>query len=535
MNRGRIFLVSLASMVFAAIGQASPACTTNTFAYYETHPCNIGMVSFDFSPAGAYTFTADDYNPGAANVTVTPVGTGLIAGQPVGFTFSNNGFVTTNDEPLGGSPTCCEAGSQANPSGTGWIATNPDLSGNGNSADLNLTFNAALASRNPNLKLLSTQTALNVFIWSPDGGGTYITMGETATDRNNNTTIGGAQINAYGNTDSQSIANGGSNLTSSASFSTATTSLQVNKDILITSTFANTTPNSAALNSVTETFIFGNVPEPGSFVLVGLAVLLFAGYRWRRARLGISAAVAVLAVAAPHANAAPLCINVNFDGHQSMYAYEQLGSGGCMIGNDLFSNFTYSVSGKTGNAAAPATTGGSVTNLNPNFSVNPISSPGVAGFRFQPVVQTNGGGSANGDITVIFSFDVKVGENLLNPAFATADTGSVNGTGTFAGSKATLKNGASTLGTINYPNNGSSPIPGNCCSGIVAGTTLLVTNTFTLAAPKGSSSNSTHLSNFTDTFNQTILPIPEPAVALLMGSGLIGLAALARKRSARRA
>lgn len=534
MNRGRIFLVSLASMVFAAIGQASPTCTTNTFAYYETHPCSIGIVSFDFSAAGAYTFTGDDYNPGAASVTVTPVGTGFIAGQSVGFTFSNNGFVTTNDAPFGGSPTCCQTGSQANPGGTGWIATNPDISGNGNSADLNLTFNAFLNGGNPNLKLISTQTVLDVFIWLPDGGGTYITMGEAATNRNNNTTIGSLQINAYGNTDSQSIANGGSNLTSSTSFSTGTTSLGINKDILITSTFANTTPNSAALNGVTETFIFSAVPEPGSFVLVGLAVLLFAMYRWRKILFGISAAVAVLAVAAPHANAAPLCTNVNFDGNQTMYAYEQLGSGGCTIGADLFSNFTYTVSGKTGNAAAPNPTGGSVSNPNPNFAVSAISSPGLAEFQFRPVVQTNGAGAVNGDITVTFSFDVKVGENLLNPGFATADTASVNGAGSFAGSKATLKQGLSALGTINYPNNGSSPIPGNCCSGILGGTTLLVTNTFTLSAPKGSS-NATHLSNFTDSFNETASPLPEPAAVLLIGSGLIGLAAFARKRSARRA
>lgn len=532
MNRGRLFLVLLAGVGFAAIAQGSPACTTNTFAYYETHPCSIGLVSFDFSPLGAYSFTPDDYSPGASNVTVTPTGTGLTAGQPLGFTFSNNGFVTNsnNVSPFGGTPTCCKAGSAANPSGTGWFATNPDVSGNGNSSDLNLTFNASVSS--PGIALLSTQTALNVFILSPDGGGTYVTMGETLTDRNHNTTIGGLQINAYGNNDGQSIANGGSNLTSSTTFTT--TSLGINKDILITSTFANTTPNSAALNGVTETFTFGAVPEPGSFVLVGLAVLLFAGYRWRKILFGISAAVAVLALAAPHANAAPLCTNVNFNGNKTMYAFEQLGAGGCTIGSDLFSNFTYTTSGKSGNAAAPLTTGGSVSNPNPNFVVNALSSPGVAGFQFRPVIQTNGGAAVNGDITVVFSFDVKVGENLLNPGFATADTASINGSGTFGGSNATLMNGATTLGTLIYPSNGSSPIPGNCCSGILAGTTLLVTNTFTLSAPHGTSANATHLSNFTDTFNETILPLPEPAMVFLIGGGLIGLAALGRKRSARR-
>lgn len=533
MNRGSFFLVSLAGMILAGIGQAAPACTVNTFAYYLTHPCDIGVVSFDFSPTGAYTFTGDDYNPTAGDVRVTPVGTGLTAGQPLGFTFSNSGFITTNDAPFAGGPTCCLTGSQANPSGTGWIATNPDLSGNGNTADLNLTFNASMNSPDPNLKLIATQTVLNVFLWSPDGGGTYITTGETVTDRNNNTTTGGLQINAYGNTDSQSIANGGSSLTASSSFIAGTSRLQVNKDILITTTFANTTPNSAALNSVTETFTFGAVPEPGSFVLVGLAVLLFAAYRWKRMLYGTSAAAAFLAFAAPHADAAPLCTSVNINGTQTMYAFEQLGAGGCMIGNDLFNNFTYTSTNQTGNAAASNPgPGGPANNPYPNFAVNPLGSPGVTGFRFQPVVRTNGGGAVDGDITVVVGFDVTVGENLLNPAFATADTASVNGTGTFAGSNVTLKQGASTLGTINYPSNGQAPIPGNCCSGITAGTTLLVTNTFTLSAPKGSSTNSTHLSNFTDSFN---IALPEPAAVLLIGSGMIAIVALGRKRSGRRA
>lgn len=536
MNRGSIFLVFLAGILFAAIGQASPACTTNTFAYYETHPCSIGIVVFDFSAPGAYTFTGDDYNPSAANVTVTPVGTGLTAGMPVGFTFSNTGFVATDDEPFGGTPTCCKAGSQANPTGTGWVATNPDNSENGNFADLNLTFSASVNPLlNPAFKLIATQTVLNLFILSPDGGGTYVTMGETATDNGTNTTIGGSQINAYGNTDHQSIANGGSKLSSLASFSTPVYNVGVNKDILITSTFANTTPNSAALNSLTETFTFAAAPEPGSFVLVGLAALLFGAYRWRKALLGISAAVAFLAAAAPHANATPLCANVNVNGHQTMYAFEQLGSGGCLIGADLFSNFTYTIVSKTGNAAASAATGGSAGNPNPSFAVNPVSSAGVSGFRFQPVVQTNGGGAVAGAITIAVSFDVRVGESLKNPAFATADTGSVNGTGTFAGSNVTLQKGATKVGTIAYPNNGHSPIPGTCCSGIKSGTTLLVTNTFTLTAPKGSSTNATHLSNFTDTFNETLIPLPEPTAALLIGGGLIGLAVLGRKRSASRA
>jgi hypothetical protein len=101
MIRNRFLLLLPVLVLCSAGADASPACTTNTFAYYETHACSIGLVSFDFSAAGAYTFTADDYNPAAADVTVTPVGTGLVAGQRVGFSFTNNNFIVN---PPAGTP-----------------------------------------------------------------------------------------------------------------------------------------------------------------------------------------------------------------------------------------------------------------------------------------------------------------------------------------------------------------------------------------------------------------------------------------------
>ena len=265
--RYRLVLLLSVLVLSSAGAHASPACSTNTFAYYETHPCSIGLVNFDFSAAGAYTFTADDYNPGAADVTVTPVGTGLVAGQQVGFMFVNNNFVVgapggtllynQNTDPFGGSPTCCVAGSGANPSGTGWVATNPDTSGTFSIAELNITFGVSINA--PGNALNSTTTQLGVFIYSPDGGGTSVQAGALTVDHTGTPS-------------------------SSTSFPQPTTSFTVNQDISMKATFANTTPNSAALNSLTETFTFGDtsVPEPGSFLMIGMAALTFAAFRWRK-------------------------------------------------------------------------------------------------------------------------------------------------------------------------------------------------------------------------------------------------------------
>ena len=274
--RGNTLLLSMVGLVFAGIAAASPACTTNTFQYYMTHPCSIGVVDFDFSAAGAYLFTPDDYNPLANNVTVTPVGTGLLPNDPVGFTFSANNFVTNanNGNEFGGNPTCCKAGSAANPAGTGWLATNPDNSGNFNYANLDITFSAAINSLGPSDLLYSSTTTLDVFIYSPHGN-SFISSAESITDTNTNMGLGGISLLAKGNNDSQSESFGGSALSASHSF-TGTTGVGVTKDLLISSTFAANPPQSVALNGLTETFKFYDttVPEPGSFLLVGMTMLV---------------------------------------------------------------------------------------------------------------------------------------------------------------------------------------------------------------------------------------------------------------------
>lgn len=279
MNRikRKILLVSLVGLVFAGVAAAAPACTTTNLQYYITHPCSIGAVDFNFSGPGAYLFTPDDYNPAAANVTVTPVGTGLVATQPVGFTFTANNFVTNgnNQNEFSGSPTCCQAGSAANPLGSGWLATNPDKSNNFNFANLDISFSAAINSTGPTDVLYSSTTSLNVFIYSPHGN-SYISSAESITDSNTNLGIGGISLMAKGNTDAQSESfTGGTALSGTHDFS-GTTGVSVTKDLLISSSFAANPPQSVALNGLTETFKFYDttVPEPGSLFLVGMTILV---------------------------------------------------------------------------------------------------------------------------------------------------------------------------------------------------------------------------------------------------------------------
>ena len=241
---------------------------------------------------------------------------------------------------------------------------------------------------------------------------------------------------------------------------------------------------------------------------------------------GPAMAAAVLLTAVPGAQATPLCTNVT----QTMASYIALGSGGCLIGNDLFFDFTYS-SSRSGQAIVPAATASGE-----KFAVNPISQAnGVVGFKFNAIafVQTNG--IADGTATMTFSFQVKLGEDLKIPGFDTSDAAATSATGTLTGSNVVVKQGSSTLGTVTYPTNGSPPIglAGTCCGGVLSGTTLKVTNTFKLKAPKTNLSSFAHISNFSDTFDETVV-VPEPMETALIGGGLLLLASLGRWKAKKR-
>jgi hypothetical protein len=339
-------------------------------------------------------------------------------------------------------------------------------------------------------------------------------VGEPITDLNTDDGIGSINLDANASDSSTSIANSGTALTLTSSFSTNTDALNVNKDILL---YATDSPNGANLNTLTETFTFENevVPEPGSFVLMGLAMILFAAYRWRKAIFGLAAVIALAAVSVPVSHASPLCTSVT----QTMQAYEALGSGGCTIGGDLFYSFNFVQGTSSGTVIKPSSPY--------TFTVSAITGSGTAGIRFQP---TEAALSSGAFTSFTISFDVTIGETLQTPGVTSTDTSTFSGTGSLNGtngtSKLTVSGGAS--GTANYTAQGSSSI--TCCGAVASGTSFVITNTFDLSAGTGN----VHVSNVTDALDETVGAAPEPVSMALMGSGLLGVVLIGRKKAAKR-
>jgi hypothetical protein len=243
------FKLSFSCAALALLGvqavQATPVCTTASMAAYIAQgTCAIGNITFSFG-SNAYIFAKDDINVSAAQVTVTPVGTGLTPNSGTGFTFTANN--------------------------SGWTATNPDSS-LANAADVNITYTASITLARSFLNsatLAVDPTLVNYF------GDTGLLVGEGITDLGTNNNLGGMNIIVVGNTSAESISGGGTALTSSSFFSSR--DVLINKDINILALDGPVPAASASLSGLTETLTYGTAPEPGAFVLAGfgLAVLLF--------------------------------------------------------------------------------------------------------------------------------------------------------------------------------------------------------------------------------------------------------------------
>lgn len=214
--------------------------------YIAQGSCVIGNIMFSFGN-NAYIFAPDDVSVTAAQVTVTPVGTGLTPSAGTGFTFSANN--------------------------SGWTATNPDTSLS-NAADVNITFSASMAPAVYALK--STTMAVDPTLVN-FAGYTGLLVGEGVMDVSTSNTLGAINLAIVGNTSAQSIANGGTGLSASAFFSSS--DIKINKDIDILALDGPIPQASASLTGLTETFTYGAVPEPGPFVLVGIGLALFLSRR----------------------------------------------------------------------------------------------------------------------------------------------------------------------------------------------------------------------------------------------------------------
>jgi len=480
-----ILLCAVLALLGGQIVQAAPLCTTGTMAAYISQgSCSIGNITFSFG-SNAYIFAPDDTAVTSAQVTVTPVGTGLTTNAQTGFTFaaSNNG----------------------------WTATNPDSAGI-NSADVNITFTASIVL--PAVTLTSTTVTVDPTLVN-FAGSTGVLVGEGVTDVATSNSLGSITLAAVGNNDAQSKFLGGTALSGSAFFSS--TDVSVNKDINILSLDGPVPASSASLTNLTETFTYGTVPEPGAFLLVGIGLALLLFRRSLKAVLGLFAMLAFLVVGSSVAKASPLCVS----GHTLA---QYISAGACKVGDVTFT-FNASSLTASGTGTAPTTAG---------TIVSVIDSAGDVGFQFtpnSPAPRTLGAQSEAFTVT----FTAQTAADKVN-GFAAGDTITTVGTGTFGssgGSNAIVKKTAgATLGTVTFPAKASGGSSAPSFGPVVAGTNLTIIDTFHLSSTGSGLANSTHLSNLTDTIHELPSPVPEPVSAGLFGFGLLGLGVIRKSQKA---
>jgi hypothetical protein len=471
MSKNKLLLLLIATLFFATGAQATTCATTTMAALISSGGCTIGDLLFTFGN-GAYIFSKDDINVTASQVVVTPTGTGLVGSQ-TGFIFT-----TTNN---------------------GWVANNPDVSGNGNSADINVTFDATVIPAG--FKINSTTLAIGPVI-TGEAGSTGMLAGESITDIASSHNFGNINLTIIGNNDAQSIGNGGTALSQTA-FGLSS-GVNINKDIAILS--LDGPPSSAEVHSLTETFTIVSVPEPGAFVLAGLGIAFVFFRRWRKIFTGSALALALMVIGSNSAQAAGACVDGN-----SLAQYITQAS--CTItGSDGLFTFSASSLTASGTGTLPAASG---------IVVNAIFDPvnHRVGFQFTPnapIPKTVGTQS----VLFTISFTVKETFDTIT-AFNAGATVTTAGTGTFAGSSATI----TTLGSVSgFPTSGTS-----ASGSVPAGTTLTITDTFNMSSTGSGLSNSTHVSNVTDTVTEVPVSTPEPLSTLLVSGGLIGLSLMMKK------
>jgi len=533
------------------LGHASPLCTTlvQTLAGYAGQTCTVGNVTFDFPTLtdGLYTFSNDPNNPPvpAADVAVTIVGTGTVPGAQVGFTFTPN-------------------------VATPWIATDPDGSLCGayfipdgtcyNEADLTLGFSASTAAP---LNLNSTTLTINPDIeyygcppnpnyaiencpnFNSDGGD-LIGAGEPVSGPSGG--LGSINLTAIGNDDADSEFNGGTALTGLDRFNPVS-AVGVTKDIFIQ---AFDTDSQTVLTSVTETFTYTALPEPGPFVLAAAGLGLLFLLRRRKAVLGLFGAMVLVAFSSNSANASPLCTSYNGD----TLAFVE-SAAPCTIGDVTFTfnANSFVVNSSTGLRAGSAPTAAGIL-------VNVV--PGQLGFQFTvnaPVALVNG----NEKLSFTVDYTAKSTAKDINGLF-TMDTVSSAGDGTFTPG-CNYPTGECTSPAINYPP--TAPPAGDCpawvnhsslptvscaelenasnaeltyidyqtknsigltdsylATRVAANAPVTVSSTFDMYSSGTTGANQAHLS----VFDLGVTEIPEPLSLMLMGSGLVAMGLLGRRR-----
>jgi hypothetical protein len=453
---------------------AAPLCTSvTTLDTYVGTSCAIGNLVFTFPGAGAYTGTGT-----ASNVQVQTFGSGAV-GDPTGFIFSY-------------------VGTPAN----GWTAS-------GGLTDINLGFSVALGPANVGF----------------DPAGFAITTGNLSIDDTItspavlNRTLAAETISGAGQIQLNVTSTG----VTSGSLGLSGSTYTVTKDVLV----KDLAGGSNTVNSITETFVYSSVPEPGAVVLTAAGLGLVFFIRRKKAGLRVLGGLAiVLALCSGSAHASTLCSSI---GGVTPHIQDFISAGSCSIGDILFtfSGATYNVSNTSIDYADTAATAAMYVD----------TANGGIGFHFVPVVDVSGF-SADQSTTVTLSI---TGQLLSSDvlSFYSSYAGTRFGTTSTLTGSSELKVGGSDPATTP---GGNDPLPNFIAVGsgtgifttpLTSGTTFTFTNTYTLNAPHSDITNDVHIS---DTVMQVFEPsgVPEPVTAALTGSALFACAVVIRRRKAKK-
>ena len=485
----KILLVVAMLLIAGLPAAASSLCTTGTLDTYTTvsganYDCSIGNLMFLFPASGAYTLNGSTGSTAQTSVTVTPVGTGA-AGSPTGFIFTYTG------------------------SGAGWTAAN----GVNPLVDINLSFTASLEAAAP-YAITSSTLAISDNISNPNGLKNKISAGETVTG------AGQINLNIFDSTDALSIGWGGTAL--SGSIALDGTSYAVSKDILVKASNSGTT----TVNSITETFTYGAVPEPGSFLLAGAGLGLVLLVRRRAALsrlLGLLAVVMVLACGSAHASP----IQCSLVGGSTPYISDFISAGQCTI-NDVLFTFnagSFNISGNADIAYSASQTAAYVMN-----------SGGQIGFHFVPVIDVAAPPSESE--TLIISFTAQA-QSAMVTGFASSYTGT-----TYAGGNYSVGTAETQVSSSDIPTSvGTDPLnllltgsgSATYSAPVSTGSIITFTDTFILNAPNGETGDDAHLSNTVMTITEQASQVPEPLTMSLVGGSLLVLGLAVRRKRASKA
>ena len=227
---------------------------------------------------------------------------------------------------------------------------------------------------------------------------------------------------------------------------------------------------------------------------------------------------ATLVAFASLASAAPIYPTCIAGG--TMASYEALGAGGCVIGDKLFNNFSYSSTGQgTATAVDPST-----IFLSPVDAGTFSPGPGIVFSSSNWVVPGSTTVTSILDMSFRFTVTVLPGGPLINDASLTLGSFNMTPFGT-ANIGETVCNAdcSAQLGSRLDVSAGGQLFDETTFAGT---NTVVVQKNFSLAVPRNST-GSISVSSFTENFSE----IPEPVGAILIGSGLLALGAWRRRGS----